>query len=373
MDPLAHTLVGASLAETGLRHKSLYATATLVVAANLPDIDGVCTAWGPDASLAHRRGLTHGVLALVLLPLLLALLVHAYGRWALRRRAARGLSPPDTVVSFPWLLALAALGVWSHPLLDWMNTYGVRLLMPFEGRWFYGDTLFIIDPVVWLLAGAAVVFARGRTKLAAAGWLLLLLAATVIIVVPKLAPPLAKMAWCVGAGLLVYLRIRGTPPHPRATALVCLSLLTMYVGTMVVGTARARARADAYFSAQSLDATQLVVSPLPASPLFREVIARIGSTYHFVRVPAFGSAPPEPSGEPMPVGDETPEVRAALAAPGVRGMVNWLRVPAYRQEPIPGGTRVTLLDVRYSRTRAGGIGRAEVDLDHEGQVIRTRP
>ena len=41
-----------------------------------------------------------------------------------------------------WLLALAYIGTISHPALDWLNNYGVRLLEPFSSQWFYGDTHF---------------------------------------------------------------------------------------------------------------------------------------------------------------------------------------------------------------------------------------
>lgn len=51
MDPLAHTLFGATLAETGLKRLSRYATPTLLIGANLPDIDAVATAFGRDTSL----------------------------------------------------------------------------------------------------------------------------------------------------------------------------------------------------------------------------------------------------------------------------------------------------------------------------------
>jgi inner membrane protein len=43
------------------------------------------------------------------------------------------------------------LGVLSHPALDFLNTYGVRLLEPFSHQWFYGDTLFIVDPWIWIM------------------------------------------------------------------------------------------------------------------------------------------------------------------------------------------------------------------------------
>ena len=37
--------------------------------------------------------------------------------------------------------------------MDVLNSYGVRLLMPFSGRWFYGDALYIVDPWLYLAAG----------------------------------------------------------------------------------------------------------------------------------------------------------------------------------------------------------------------------
>jgi inner membrane protein len=46
--------------------------------------------------------------------------------------------------------------------MDWLNSYGVRLLMPFSNRWFYGDALFIVDPVLYVVFGAAVVWSRIR-------------------------------------------------------------------------------------------------------------------------------------------------------------------------------------------------------------------
>ena len=39
MDPVAHTLFGATLAHTGLRAQTRLGTATLLIGANLPDVD----------------------------------------------------------------------------------------------------------------------------------------------------------------------------------------------------------------------------------------------------------------------------------------------------------------------------------------------
>lgn len=90
MDPLAHTLVGASLARTRLGRRSVYATPTAILGANAPDVDAVTMLIDRDLSLGFRRGWTHGVLAVAVLPLLLAGLVWVADRAIAR---ARGRSP----------------------------------------------------------------------------------------------------------------------------------------------------------------------------------------------------------------------------------------------------------------------------------------
>jgi len=155
MDNLTHTLVGLALTETGLKRTTRLATATLVVAANLPDVDGLVYLFGGSTDgLAFRRGWTHGVLAMVLLPPLLVALLLGWDRLRGRKPGLRAA----------WLLVLAAIGVWSHPLLDLLNTYGVRLLMPFSRRWFYGDALFIVDPWVWLALLLGITLSRRRAR-----------------------------------------------------------------------------------------------------------------------------------------------------------------------------------------------------------------
>lgn len=148
MDNICHTLVGAALAETGLGRRTRYATAALVIGANLPDID--VPAAFTEYGLAFRRGVTHGILALVVLPFLLTGGLLLWARW---RKAERDIVPRQ-------LLLLSALAILTHPTLDWMNTYGMRWLMPFDGTWSYGDSLFIIDP--WLLLLLLLGWLSGR-------------------------------------------------------------------------------------------------------------------------------------------------------------------------------------------------------------------
>lgn len=153
MDNLTHSLVGALLGQAGLKRLSGRAMATLVLAANLPDVDAVATLLGTE-SLAIRRGFTHGPIGLLVLPPLLVALVLAWNRWR----------PADRPVNPRALLLLAYAGALTHPLLDWLNSYGIRLLEPFSSRWSYGDSLFIIDPWVWavLIAGLGLSLHRQR-------------------------------------------------------------------------------------------------------------------------------------------------------------------------------------------------------------------
>jgi inner membrane protein len=153
MDNLTHSFAGALLAQMGLKKLSGRATATLVIAANLPDIDAVASFLGRE-SLAIRRGLTHGPIALAILPLILTGLVLLWNRWR----------PADQPVRFWPLLLCAYIGTLSHPALDWLNSYGIRLLEPFSSTWYAGDTLFIIDIWIWATLIGCWLWSRRREK-----------------------------------------------------------------------------------------------------------------------------------------------------------------------------------------------------------------
>ena len=105
MDNLAHTLAGAALAEAGLKQKTGLGLATLMIAANLPDIDVIALAFGEN--LAVRRGITHGPLGLLILPVLLTGIMLWFDRWQQRR----GTRPESRLPVRPgWLLASLAEG-----------------------------------------------------------------------------------------------------------------------------------------------------------------------------------------------------------------------------------------------------------------------
>jgi inner membrane protein len=162
MDNLTHSLVGALIGQAGLKRKTGHAMPALIIGANLPDIDAACFLWLDGVQhLGFRRGITHGPIAMVLLPLLLAGGLWWFDRW----QARRGTRPEGRLpVHCGWLYALSFIACLTHPALDWLNVYGVRLLEPFSSRWFYGDTLFIIDVWLWALMGFGTWVSLRREK-----------------------------------------------------------------------------------------------------------------------------------------------------------------------------------------------------------------
>ena len=103
MDNLTHSLVGALIGQMGLKRKTGLAMPTLIIAANLPDIDATCAIYGIE-SLSMRRGITHGPIAMVVLPLVLAGGLWWFDKW----QAGRGKRPGGRApVHFGWLFALS--------------------------------------------------------------------------------------------------------------------------------------------------------------------------------------------------------------------------------------------------------------------------
>ncbi len=148
MDPLTHTLTGLALSRAGLNRLSVHATPVLLLAANAPDCDIASAAGGVVNYLHYHRHITHAFVSVPLMALAAVLVVRLFAR-----------KPFD----WKWTYAVAFIGALSHPLLDWMNAYGIRMLLPFSGDWLRLDILNLIDVWIWavlFLAAAAPVLAR---------------------------------------------------------------------------------------------------------------------------------------------------------------------------------------------------------------------
>ncbi|HKE00099.1 MAG TPA: metal-dependent hydrolase [Planctomycetota bacterium] len=218
MDNLTHTLAATALAKTRWFSGSPRVAAALVVAANAPDVDGVLRFW-PDLFREQHRGVSHSIVGLVVEAAALAVMFAA--------RDAR-------------LLTAIVVGLASHPALDFLNTYGIRPWLPFDGRWIYGDTLFVVDPWIWLLLGGATALAGPRTRWGSATLTAALgLTSWVVFTNERSSPTIARI-WA--AGVLVLAVARATDvgrARPDACIAVFLSALALYVAALAGLGARA--------------------------------------------------------------------------------------------------------------------------------------
>lgn len=292
MDNVCHTLVGVAVAQAGFKSRTALATATAALAANLPDVD-VLVFLTDVPSVAFRRGITHGVPAQLLLPVLCAGAMYAIAR---RRPGTTGRS-----AHFGWLLLLSYIGIFTHVFLDFLNTYGIRLLSPMSQKWFYGDAVFIVDPWLWLILGAGVLLARkGNTRAAR---------------------------------------------HALAGAAV-------YIMVMLVSARTARSIVeDAWIARSGEPPRALMVGPAPITPFSKSIILDAGD--HYVEG-AFTWFPTRVVFEDQtPKNDDAPGIPMARTDRAVGGLLVWSRFPFWEIQPVDGGTELRVQDMRFK-----GLGRA---------------
>ncbi len=283
-----------------------------MIGANLPDVDVVAYFWGPAADLAFRRGWTHGILALALWPFALtgAMLLLHRGIRRVRRASSPALVPRQ-------LLLLSSVAILSHPFLDSLNTYGMRWLMPFSGRWFYGDTLFIVDPWLWLALGFGVMLSR---------------------------PP------------------SGSTRPTR----IALWLSFAYVVAMALSGLVARRIVGPELAAMSGEPVQrMMVSPFPVNPFLRSVVVEQAEVYRMARFQWLTHRHLDPASvRTVPKGRaDHPAVQAAAATTVGRRYLGWARFPAFQVEPAGGGNvMVHIVDLRYADPSGAPIGSVSIPV-----------
>lgn len=361
MDPVAHGFSGAALAAAGLRRATPLGTAALVLGAVLPDLDALMMFAGPFAALAHRRGWTHGALALVVLPLLVTGCLMLWDR-RVRRRSGEGAARART------LFLLSALGVLAHLAFDWVNNYGVRLLMPFDGRWFYGDALFIIDPWVWALLGGATFLTWSRRP---ASWILAGLFAAVLsipVFQSELVGPLARGTWSAALVLVMLLRVgigRRSVGAASAETLsrAALGAVGLYVAASLALNVPIEAQVRATLAERGIgDVRDIMIAPVPADPSRRFVVIDAGEGYLTGTWNASDTPRLQLAEGRIAKNLDQPLVRAAAQEPDARNFLVWARYPYAVVEPSIHGQVVRFEDARYV---GGGIRGPRVHMPAE--------
>jgi inner membrane protein len=168
LDNLTHSLIGLTAAKAGLEKLSPGATVLCVIAANAPDADIITGILGDRwIYLRHHRGITHSVVGALAIAIALPLIFYAIDLLIARIRKR----PPSVKLIGLSIASLVATA--THPFMDWTNNYGLRPLLPWSSQWFYGDFLFVIDPVLWLTLGGAAFLLTSHNKKKLALWLML--------------------------------------------------------------------------------------------------------------------------------------------------------------------------------------------------------
>jgi inner membrane protein len=302
MDNLCHTLAGAALGEAGLKRRTAWGMATLMIASNLPDVD-VAVFATDTLAMSFRRGWTHGVVAQAVLPGVLALTIYASGR-ARRRRSDPLPATAASTVNLAGVVWLSYLGTWLHVFMDWLNSYGVRLLKPFSDRWFYGDALYIVDPILYVVFGAAIVAARRAAR-------------------------------------------RGHADS-RRPARVGVLVAAVYMAVMLASNWWARAEVRNGLERAGHGTRRFMVTPVFLNPFRREVIIDMGDRYEkallwFEPLPHF-----RPAGYGVNTNAADPAAREAAETPRFQAFLMWSRFPFFVVERTAAATRVVINDYRYS-------------------------
>jgi len=159
VDNLTHSLFGWTIVRAGLGRRVPYATATLILASNAPDVDIVAGFRSSVDYLAVHRGPTHGPLGVIGLGLMTAGIMSGWARFRSGKAARPGV-PLNHFLAW-WMLATIRL--LCHVLMDLPTSYGTRVLSPFVWTWYALDWMPIIDLYLWIVLIVALV-AGSRTQ-----------------------------------------------------------------------------------------------------------------------------------------------------------------------------------------------------------------
>jgi inner membrane protein len=163
--------------------------------------------------------------------------------------------------------------------MDYSNSYGVHPLWPVSSRWFYGDSVFIVEPWFWVAAVPPLVFAVQR-RLTRIGLALVLLGGLVLAWVMESVPWGVALALSVGSVAAAYVAAQRSARGRVVQAITgCAAVLLALVVSSRMADARLRTAATADLA--QLSVHDIILTPQPANPLCFAaiVIGTRGDTY----------------------------------------------------------------------------------------------
>ncbi len=324
MDNLTHTLTALALSQAGLNRKTRFATVVLIVGGNLPDVDLVASFAGSATYLKYHRGITHSIPGITVLAAVLAGIAYYLGRKA---------APPKK--SAPqlhgwWLLGLAWIATASHLVMDFTNSYGVRPFLPFSGRWYARDIIYVIDPLLWgLLAtglGLPVIFR------------------------------------------LVSEEVGAKKPGFQRGAIFSLCSLVLLWGLRDLAHRRVLSQLDSHTYARD-NPRRVGAFPSPLNPFAWTGVVETDSAFHVLPANALDDDVDAEHTRVFRKAEPSPALEAAMKTRTAIIFSDFARFPWAQSEESEGGFEVTLRDLRFvspaPRRRAFVV---EIDLDKDLRV-----
>lgn len=358
MDNLTHSLVAASLGRVGLDKKVPGGTLTLIAAANLADLDVISGFWGNLYYLTYHRGISHSVVGTFVLAALFSGALWLVGR-------ARGHPASLRQICFAVFLTAA-----THPLLDLTNSYGVRPLLPFVDRWYYGDLVFIVDPYLWLILGGAVFLTAERNRLATAAWAIGAALATTILAFAAVAfglwVPLG--IWLAGIAAVVFLKTRKSA-FSVSVAAGALAAIVVYCGFL--GAVHWLTLKELYPELQArypgISRDAISATPRPANPFDWDLFVETRHQVAYARASSFSTG--VLGFETIPRNQDHPAASAAAATCAGAVFTHFARFPVFEISHGKDGRIVTIEDVRFTRFgRTRNFGTVTIRLDSPGEI-----
>ena len=371
MDNLTHSLVGLTVAKAGLERLSPGATTLCVLAANAPDSDIVVLAFGDRWTfLHHHRGITHAIVGVITLAIVLPLIFYGVDRLWSRYKD----QPPKTKLK--GLMLASCIASATHPLLDWMNNYGIRWFLPWSQKWSYGDLVFIVDPYIWLVLGGAVFLLTARSGFLKIVWGVIGALTTFLVVAsPRSAglpnPTLIAALWIVLIVVFIVLSIKGARERwGRKIAFVAIAFVLCYWSFLAFAHLRAIARgneeAAKLATANGETVARLAAMPRLANPFRWDCVFETDRAMYRFDLSLLGASAVDavryekPGPELNGVVDYVSQQRSA------RIFLNFARFPVLRLAD-PGCTTRTLVqlaDLRYTEPgRSRGSFAFELPID----------
>ncbi len=382
MDNLTHSLVGLAAAKTGLERLSPRTTVLCIVAANAPDADIVTLIFGDRWSfLKYHRGITHSILGAICLAFVIPLAFYLV-ELAMARLRSR---PPK--IRLAGLLLASIIVSASHPLMDWTNNYGIRLLLPWSSRWFYGDLVFIVDPFLWLLFGGAAFLLTSKAKLQLVVWSVLGLILTCLMIVGSvlsstLSTHLSLLVIWIAAliCILILFAMKAQKRWGSSIGVAAFVIMLVYWGGLsyVHNQVLKKANATAVVMARSNSETisQLVAMPTLADPFTWECVFETErATYRFNSSLTSSALAPDVVRYEKPSAGMSALVEEASTDERTKAFLGFARFPVVRLSDVDCTTQtlVQFADLRYTEPgKSRGIFSLEVPVDCPGQRIGSR-